>query len=143
MYKLNRRITIYRYTTAKNEFGGLISVETGNWTKWADARDRYGLPRNDYQQRQWSYDQVFIMRYESERQTRSNDVIMYENQFYKINSLQIRSEGNKEWEYIQATKLDESINSDAPMDLNTIQIYNYIGIDGETSFINTALIFKN
>lgn len=143
MYKLNRRITIFRYTTAKNEFGGLISVETGNWTKWAEARDRYGLPRNDYQQRQWSYDQVFIMRYESERQTRSNDVIQYENQFYKINSLQIRSEGNKEWEYIQATKLDESINSDAPMDLNTIQIYNYIGIDGNTSFINTALIGRH
>jgi hypothetical protein len=29
------------------------------------------------------------------------------------------------------------------MDLNTIQIYNYIGIDGNTSFINTALIGRH
>ena len=143
MYKLNRRITIYRYTTAKNEFGGLIAVETGNWTKWAEARDRQGLPRNEYQQSQWTYDQVFIMRYETDRPTRSNDVIAYENEFYKINSVQIRSEGNKEWEYIQAIKLDESINSDAPMDLNTIQVYNYTGIGGETTFTYGGFIGRH
>ena len=143
MYKLNRRITIYRYTTAKNEFGGLIAVETGNWTKWAEARDRQGLPRNEYQQRQWTYDQTFIMRYEIERPTRSNDVIAYENEFYKINSVQIRKEGRKDFEYIQATKLDESINSDAPMDLNTIQVYNYTGIGGETTFTYGGFIGRH
>ena len=143
MYKLNRRITIYRYTTVKNEFGGLVAVETGNWTKWAEARDRQGTPRNDYQQREWTYDQVFIMRYEVERPTRSNDVINYENEFYKINSVQIRNEGNKEWEYIQAIKLDESINSDAPMDLNQIQVYNYLGIGSETSFTYNGFIGRH
>jgi len=143
VYKLNRRITIYRYTTAKNEFGGLIAVETGNWTKWAEARDRQGLPRNEYQQRQWTYDQTFIMRYEIERPTRSNDVIAYENEFYKINSVQIRKEGRKDFEYIQATKLDESINSDAPMDLNTIQVYNYTGIGGETTFTYGGFIGRH
>lgn len=143
MYKLNRRITIYRYTTVKNEFGGLVAVETGNWTKWAEARDRQGTPRNDYQQREWTYDQVFIMRYETERPTRSNDVINYENEFYKINSVQIRNEGNKEWEYIQAIKLDESINSDAPMDLNQIQVYNYLGIGGETTFTYSGFIGRH
>lgn len=143
MYKLNRRITIYRYTTVKNEFGGLVAVETGNWTKWAEARDRQGTPRNDYQQREWTYDQVFIMRFEVERPTRSNDVINYENEFYKINSVQIRNEGNKEWEYIQAIKLDESINSDAPMDLNQIQVYNYLGLGGETTFTYNGLIGRH
>ena len=143
MYKLNRRITIYRYTTVKNEFGGLVAVETGNWTKWAEARDRQGTPRNDYQQREWTYDQVFIMRYETERPTRSNDVINYENEFYKINSVQIRNEGNKEWEYIQAIKLDESINSDAPMDLNQIQVYNYLGTGGETTFTYSGFIGRH
>jgi hypothetical protein len=143
VYKLNRRITIFRYTTAKNEFGGLIAVETGNWTKWAEARDRQGTPRNEYQQREWTYDQVFIMRYETERPTRSNDVILYENEFFKINSVQIRNEGNKDWEYIQAIKLDESINSDAPMDLNTIQVYNYTGIGGETSFTYGGFIGRH
>jgi len=143
VYKLNRRITIYRYTTVKNEFGGLVAVETGNWTKWAEAIDRQGTPRNDYQQREWTYDQVFIMRYETERPTRSNDVINYENEFYKINSVQIRNEGNKEWEYIQAIKLDESINSDAPMDLNQIQVYNYLGIGGETTFTYNGFIGRH
>jgi len=143
VYKLNRRITIYRYTTVRNEFGGLVAVETGNWTKWAEARDRQGTPRNDYQQREWTYDQVFIMRYETERPTRSNDVINYENEFYKINSVQIRNEGNKEWEYIQAIKLDESINSDAPMDLNQIQVYNYLGIGGETTFTYNGFIGRH
>lgn len=143
MYKLNRRITIYRYTTVKNEFGGLVAVETGNWTKWAEARDRQGTPRNDYQQREWTYDQVFIMRYETERPTRSNDVINYEGEFYKINSVQIRNEGNKEWEYIQAIKLDESINSDAPMDLNQIQVYNYLGVGGENTFTYSGFIGRH
>lgn len=110
MYKLNRRITVHRYTTTKNEFGGLQSEEIGDWTKWAEVRDRIGSPRNDYQQREWTYDQIFVMRYETERPTHSNDVIEYEGQFYKIVSLQIRIEAAKDWEYITATKLDESIN---------------------------------
>jgi len=143
VYKLNRRITIYRYTTANNEFGGLIAVETGNWSKWADAMERNGNPRSDYQQREWTYDQVFIMRYEIDRPTYSNDVIYYENEFYKINSVQIKVEGAKKWEYIQAIKLDESINSDAPMDLNTIQIYNYPGVGGEDNFTNSGFIGKH
>jgi len=143
VYKLNRRITIHRYTTIKNEFGGLVPLETGNWTKWAEVRDRIGGPRNDYQQREWTYDQIFVMRWEAERQTRSNDVIQYENQFYKINSIQIRTEAAKDWEFITATKLDESINSDAPMDLNSIQFYNYIGLGGETSFTFGTIIGRH
>ena len=143
MYKLNRRITIHRYTTLLNEFGGLTPLETGSWSKWAEARDRDGSPRSDYQQREWTYDQIFIMRFETERPTRSNDIIEYESQFYKINSIQIRNEGNKEWEYIRSTKLDESINSEAPMDLNSIQYYNYIGIGGETLFNYGAIIGKH
>jgi len=83
------------------------------------------------------------MRYETERPTRSNDAINYENEFYKINSVQIRNEGNKEWEYIQAIKLDESINSDAPMDLNQIQVYNYLGIGGETTFTYNGFIGRH
>jgi len=110
VYKLNRRISIHRYTTTQNEFGGLVAEETGVWTKWAEVRDRNGSPRNDYQQREWTYDQIFVMRYEVARPTRSNDVITYNSQDYKINSIQIRSEAARDWEFITATKLDESIN---------------------------------
>lgn len=143
MYKLNRRVTIHRYTSVKNAFGGLSAMETGNWTKWAEVQERQGTPLNDYQQSQWSYDAVIVMRYETERQLRSNDVIEYENEFYKINSIKIKVEGAKDWEYVQATKLDENINSNAPMDLNSIQVYNYQGIGGETNINVNAIIGRH
>jgi SPP1 family predicted phage head-tail adaptor len=143
VYKLNRRVTIHRYTSVKNAFGGLSAMETGNWTKWAEVQERQGTPLNDYQQSQWSYDAVIVMRYETERQLRSNDVIEYENEFYKINSIKIKVEGAKDWEYVQATKLDENINSNAPMDLNSIQVYNYQGIGGETSINVNAIIGRH
>jgi SPP1 family predicted phage head-tail adaptor len=143
VYKLNRRVTIHRYTSVKNAFGGLSAMETGNWTKWAEVQERQGTPLNDYQQSQWSYDAVIVMRYETERQLRSNDVIEYENEFYKINSIKIKVEGAKDWEYVQATKLDENINSNAPMDLNSIQVYNYQGIGGETNINVNAIIGRH
>ena len=143
MYKFNRRVTINRYTTSLNEFGGLVSVLTGSWSKWADVENRDGSTAKSYDQNQWTYDQNFVLRYERERPTRSNDVIEYESQFYKINSIQIRTEGAKSFEYIKATKLDESINSDAPMDTGNIKVYNYIAEGGEYQFTYNGLVGKN
>jgi len=143
VYKLDSRININRYTTAKNEFGGLVAVLTGSWSKWAEVQDRTGSSVQSYQQTQWSYDNVIVMRYELERPTRSNDVVEYENQFYKINSIQIKAEGFKTWELLQVTKIDESINSDAPMDTGNIKVYNYIAIGGEVDFTYNGLIGKS
>ena len=143
MYKLDRRIEIKRYSTVKNEFGGLISVQTGAWYKWAEARDRNGLEDNTKQQSQWQYNQIFIMRYESERPTRSNDVIYYENEPYKIISVQIRREGYKSWEYIESAKIDENINSDAPMDTANIKVLNYTATEQTATFTNTILVGKS
>lgn len=143
MYKLDSRVNINRYTTAKNEFGGLVAVLTGSWSKWAEVQDRTGSSAQSYQQTQWSYDNVIVMRYELERPTRSNDVVEYESQFYKINSIQIKSEGFKMWELLQVTKIDESINSDAPMDTGNIKVYNYIAIGGEVDFTYNGLIGKS
>lgn len=143
MYKLDSRVNINRYTTAKNEFGGLVAVLTGSWSKWAEVQDRTGSSAQNYQQTQWSYDNVIVMRYEIERPTRSNDVVEYESQFYKINSIQIKSEGFKMWELLQVTKIDESINSDAPMDTGNIKVYNYIAIGGEVDFTYNGLIGKS
>jgi SPP1 family predicted phage head-tail adaptor len=143
VYKLDRRIEIKRYSTVKNEFGGLISVQTGAWYKWAEARDRNGLEDNTKQQSQWQYNQIFIMRYESERPTRSNDVIYYENQPYKIISVQIRREGYKSWEYIESAKIDENINSDAPMDTANIKVLNYTATEQTATFTNTILVGKS
>lgn len=143
MYKLDSRVNINRYTTAKNEFGGLVAVLTGSWSKWAEVQDRTGSSAQSYQQTQWSYDNVIVMRYEIERPTRSNDVVEYESQFYKINSIQIKSEGFKMWELLQVTKIDESINSDAPMDTGNIKVYNYIAIGGEVDFTYNGLIGKS
>lgn len=143
MYKLDSRVNINRYTTAKNEFGGLVAVLTGSWSKWAEVQDRTGSSAQSYQQTQWSYDNVIVMRYELERPTRSNDVVEYESQFYKINSIQIKAEGFKTWELLQVTKIDESINSDAPMDTGNIKVYNYIAIGGEVDFTYNGLIGKS
>jgi len=143
VYKLDSRVNINRYTTAKNEFGGLVAVLTGSWSKWAEVQDRTGSSAQSYQQTQWSYDNVIVMRYELERPTRSNDVVEYESQFYKINSIQIKAEGFKTWELLQVTKIDESINSDAPMDTGNIKVYNYIAIGGEVDFTYNGLIGKS
>lgn len=143
MYKLNRRVTVRRYTGIKNEFGGLIPVQTGSWTKWADVEVQSGSNINDQQQGQWTYDTTIIMRYEVARPTKSNDVIEYDGATYKINSIGIEVEGAKSWERISVTKIDENINSDAPVDTDSIKILNYIGEGGEVSFTNSLLIGKN
>ena len=143
MYKLDRRVTIHRYTTAKNEFGGLVAVETGSWSKWAEVQDRSGDTAQQYNQSQWTDNQVFVMRYEKERPLRSNDVIEYESQFFKINNISIRREGFKSFEYVLATKLDESINSDAPMDTGNIKVYNYTATGGEFEFTSSSLVGKS
>lgn len=143
MYKLNRRVTLKRYTTLKNEFGGLVPVVTGEWSKWAEVRDRTGNNINEYQQSQWNYTNIFILRYEKERPTRSNDVLVYEGENYKINYIQIRTEGHKSFEWIEATKLDENINSDAPMDTSTIQYVNYTAIGDEYVITDGNLIGQN
>lgn len=143
MYKLNRRVTIYRYDTVQNEFGGLTPLQTGSWTKWAEAEDREGTPNRDYMQGQWVYDQSFIFRYEPARKLRSNDMLFYDNGFYKINSIQIRKEGHKWHEYVRASKVDTNINSDAPMDTDNIKVYNEAAIqDGDTQFTVSVLIGK-
>lgn len=150
MYKLNSRVTINRYTSVKNEFGGLIPIIDSQWSKWAEVQDRSGSSTNDYQQSQWTYDSVIVMRYEKERPLHSNDVIVYEGYNYKINSIQIRKEAAKSWEYIQATKLDETINSDSPMDTGSIQIYTEIPAENDyiitvPSLIGTTIfgVFKD
>ena len=143
MFKLNRRVTVRRYTGIKNEFGGLIPVQTASWSKWADIVEQAGSNVNNYQQGQWSYDTTITMRYEKARPTKSNDVIEYDSNTYKINSIAIETEGAKSWEKIKVTKLDDNINSDAPVDTDSIKILNYVGVGGEVSFTNSLLIGKN
>ena len=143
MYKLNRRVTVRRYEATQNEIGGLVAVQTGAWTKWAEVRDRDGNVNRSSDQDQWQYDHVVIMRYEPTRQTRSNDVLFYENVPMRINSIQIRNEGAKSWEYIRCTKIDENINNDAPMDTDTIKVYNYVGTGEYNQFTASLLIGKD
>lgn len=143
MYKLNRRVTVKRYTTSQNEIGGLVAVLTGSWTKWADVFDRTGTMQKQYDQSQWSVDNIMVMRYEEDRALRSNDVLEYESENYRIDNIQIRQEGHKYWEYVQVTKIDEDINSEAPMDTGNIKVFNYTATGGEYEFIEPLLIGKS
>jgi len=154
VYKLNRRVTIRRWTTIKNEFGGLTAVEVANWSKWAEVRasnwvnldiynTRSGNINNDYQQGKWEYDATIILRYEKERPTRSNDTIEYDGSVYNISSISIYEENAKNFEVLKCTKIDSSINDDAPLDTGAIQVYNYTGIGGEVDFTDSILIGKH
>lgn len=142
MYKLNRRITIRRYSTVKNDFGGLVSVQTGSWSKWAQANERFGTSSSTLQQQVWEYDQRFIIRFEKDRPTKSNDLIEYEGRLFRVNSVGIDSEGFKAFEIIRCVRIDTNINSTAPVDNDSIQVINYTGIGDETIFTNTGLIGK-
>jgi SPP1 family predicted phage head-tail adaptor len=143
VYKLNRRVTVRRYTSVKNDFGGLTSVQTASWNKWAQVEQRNATELATLQQQVWEYDQRFILRYEVERPTKSNDLLEYEGRLYVINSVSINSEGFKAFEVIRCQRIDTNINSAAPVDNDSIQVINYTGIGGETTFTNTLLIGKN
>jgi len=154
LYKLNRRVKIRRWTTVKNEFGGLTSVEVASWYKWAEFRSsnwinldlyntRSGRPNSQYDQNKWEYDATIILRYEKERPTRSNDTIEYDGEQYSINSISVNNEYAKNFEVIKCSKIDSKINSEAPVDTGNIQMYEYVGIGGENSFTNVNLIGKN
>jgi hypothetical protein len=154
LYKLNLRVKIKRWSTIKNEFGGLEPIEVASWFKWAEVRasnwinldmfnTRSGRTNSEYDQEKWQYDATIILRYEKERPTHSNDTIEYENAIYKINSISINNEYAKNYEIIKCTKIDELINNDAPMDTGNINTYNYIAIGGEFEFTNSALIGRN
>lgn len=123
--------------------GGLVSVLTGSWSKWAEVQDRSGDEQKQYDQSQWTLQSIMVMRYEKDRPLRSNDVIQYENEFYKILNISIRREGHKFWEYVNTIKLDESINSDAPMDTGNIKVFNYTADGGEYQFTSSLLIGKS
>lgn len=154
LYKLNRRVKVRRWGTIKNEFGGLVPIEVSSWYKWAEVRasnwinldlynTRSGRSLDQYDQQQWEYDTTIIMRYEIDRPTRSNDTLEYEGTLYKINSITVNNEYAKNFEIIKCSKIDENINNDAPMELNSIQYYNYIGIGGENVFNLGSIIGKH
>ena len=154
LYKLNGRITIRRWTTVKNEFGGLIPLQVASWDKWAEVRasswvnldifnTRPGRTNDEYDQSKWEYDTTIIMRYEKERPTRSNDTIEYEGQVYTINSIAVNTEYSKNYEVLKCTKIDQDINDDAPMDTDNIKVANYTATGGEYIITLPELIGKN
>jgi hypothetical protein len=154
LYKLNRRVKIRRWDAIKNEFGGLEPTEIASWFKWAEVRasnwinldlynTRSGRPDDSYNQTKWEYDTTIILRYEKDRPTRSNDTIEYEGANYVINSITVNNEYSKNYEVIKCTKIDEAINSDIPMDNNTIQYMNYTAIGDEFVITDGNLIGKN
>jgi len=154
LYKLNRRVEVKRWANVKNEFGGLTAVEVASWTKWAEVRSsnwinldlyntRSGRANEEYQQNKWEYDTTIILRYESERPTRSNDTIVYNGEVYVINSISVNNEYAKNFEVIKCSKIDSAINNDAPVETNVIKFINFSGTSGQSSYTNSSLILRN
>lgn len=145
LYKFARRVKINRWANTQNEFGGLEAVIADYWYKWAEVRasnwinldmynTRSGNINSQYEQNKWDYDTTIILRYEKDRPTRSNDTIEYEGAYYIINSISVNNEYSRNYEVLKCSKIDANINGELPVDNNTIQIVNYTGVGGETSF---------
>lgn len=143
LYKFSRRVKINRWANTVNEFGGLEAVIADYWYKWAEVRasnwinldafnTRSGNINSQYDQNKWDYDTTIILRYEKDRPTRSNDTIEYEGSYYIINSISVNNEYSRNYEVLKCSKIDANINGELPVDNNTIQIVNYIGVGGET-----------
>ena len=154
LYNLSARVTIKRWTTIKNEFGGLVPMEVASWEKWADVKISNwqsadytiasGVLNKEYQQDKWQYDTNIILRYEKERPTKSNDTIIYEGNTYTIDSISINTESAKSFEIIKCSKIDQNINDDAPMDTDNIKVANYTSeVGGEYIIVLPELIAKN
>lgn len=153
LYKFSRRVKINRWANTQNEFGGLEAVIADSWYKWAEVRasnwinldmfnTRSGNINSQYEQNKWDYDTTIILRYEKDRPTRSNDTIEYEGAYYIINSISVNNEYSRNYEVLKCSKIDANINGELPVDNNTIQIVNYTGEGGETSFILGQTIGK-
>lgn len=153
LYKFARRVKINRWANTQNEFGGLEAVIADSWYKWAEVRasnwinldmfnTRSGNINSQYEQNKWDYDTTIILRYEKDRPTRSNDTIEYEGAYYIINSISVNNEYSRNYEVLKCSKIDANINGELPVDNNTIQIVNYTGEGGETSFILGQTIGK-
>ena len=154
LYKLNRRVKVVRWGNIKNEFGGNTAIQVASWYKWAEVRssnwinldlynNRSGRINSEYQQDVWQYDTTIILRYESERPTRSNDTIEYNGYIYQINSITVNNEYSQNFEIIKCQKIDTAISSDGPIDTDSIKAQYYVGIGGETEFTIPALVAQN
>ncbi len=127
----------------QNLQGGNIAVQVASWNKWATVQERSGSIANDYQNRQWRYSTTVAMRYERERPTRSNDTIDFRGERYEITSVRIVDEAHGKWEVCEVNKIDNSINSDAPVETDNIKVLNYTAANAGSSFTETDLIGYN
>lgn len=123
--------------------GGNIAVQVAYWDKWATVSERNGSQVNDYQQRQWNYTTTVAMRHEKERPTRSNDTIDFNGERYEITSVRIVDEAHRKWEVCEVNKIDNGINSDAPVDTDNIKVLNYTAANAGNTFTETDLIGTN
>lgn len=122
MVKLNRRVTIKRWSATQNEIGGNNAILISEWVKWAQVDDRSGSNTpiltsrgggNSFynQQQVWTYDYKVILRYEKSRPTHSNDTVDYEGQRMKVESIDLINEGFKQFEVLRCSKVDGDITS--------------------------------
>lgn len=102
--KLNRRVTINRYTVSVvDQYGSpTVTIDT-TWTKWASVEDKRGGHTVNKGTEQWDYDYKITMRYEASRPLLENDRLEYTGKVLQINSIQIIEESFKQFEVIKCS----------------------------------------
>lgn len=109
MYKLNRRVIVRVWKGVADEFGGPGATLVSQYTKWAEVRERSGGIDSSQGRDNWQYDQLFIMRHETTRPTKSNYTIDYEGARYRIDRVTIETEAHNKWDKCYGVMVDENI----------------------------------
>lgn len=116
--KLNRRVTIKRWTSSTDDAGGLTSVQTASYSIWAKVEPRNGAVFTGQEQTLWNYDYKVTFRYERSRVVQSNFTIDYDGKRLRINSISFENEGERKYSVARCTTTDEQIDGSVVIPLD-------------------------
>lgn len=101
--KMDRRITCTNYTNGKTASGGATLTPTQSIVVWAFVENRSGSYQNAQANMKYEYDYKVTLRFRGE--INSATVLQYESEKMRINSLQIKSEGMKNYLIARCSKI--------------------------------------
>ena len=106
--KLNRRITIKQWNLTTDIGGGSYYTQSASWATWAEKVNVAGSQSNTEAVQQWEYNTTFKIRFNEA--VRSNMTVDEGGARWLINSIEVDSEGYKEFMYLRCSKTDINID---------------------------------
>jgi SPP1 family predicted phage head-tail adaptor len=140
--ELNCRPIFENWTFTTDEAGGLLKTLSNSFYAWSKIQPRMGSIFADGGQMVWTYDSVFVVRYNPN--IVSSSTIVWGNTRYIIKELSIEDDGKLRYMVIRASKADlDLVTSGIVTPVGPAYVFNYEGIGGETVIdipINKTLI---